>query len=782
MQEKKEKYSFLKKDKRKVSSVYLIFLLSYLVLLVITLSSAFIYYGEINRHTTRAAETSKVNLLSHLKLKNDDNLDVLGQFANNLAFSSKILSVAKGNTLYSTTDIKLELASKIKPAEHVIDYFIYIEKTEEIITPTLSMNARDFFQVMYSFEDMDYEEIKSTYLNEGQYHQLFPSINVKLGGANTVEAIPYIQSFPVTSGREPLGQIIILLDEQKLFSPIKELATTSGSILTVVDLDKNIVYSSDVAADIQIKEIIENESSTVKKNGYISTKVTSGNSPWTFIISTHESIYFKNRTEAIRFFAVIFTAYFLLGLVIVWLLAKRSYKPIQEIHSLAFGVGVGKSLDMGNELDVIKKTLEYQIHNDKQLNDVISDHLPIIRRDFFVQLLKGLITSDEEIAERTEMIGFNYESDNFYVLLIECETDSPFVIDSEISQERNLSLTRIVIQNIGTELLQEKFRCFFVEINRNQNAMILNLPKETEASLAKNIIAEKMEELIRICSEKFFLYISVSVSKRHTSLKNVAVGFDEATKALSQTKIMDNNKPKFFEDISAKGEDYYFPTDIEYQLVDDLRKGKANAAKELLNYIIEVNSTHKNLSKQTAKAFIYALAATMENVAKNICISRNLEEKITLFPIEKEDIIDQYKNAKDTLPLLYSAVDTLTQITSLGTISKTEKLVERITKFIDQKAGEEWVDLNILSEEVGVTPQYISAIFKKHKDENVKDYISKKVLEKAKYLLETTDLPVKEIAVQVGYANEVSIIRLFKKYEKMTPGDYRLMSQKSNPN
>ena len=72
-----------------------------------------------------------------------------------------------------------------------------------------------------------------------------------------------------------------------------------------------------------------------------------------------------------------------------------------------------------------------------------------------------------------------------------------------------------------------------------------------------------------------------------------------------------------------------------------------------------------------------------------------------------------------------------------------------------------------------MTPQYISNIFKRYKEENVKDYISKLRLERAKELLCTTELPVKEIAAQLGYAGEIGIIRLFKKYEGTTPGDYR---------
>jgi AraC family transcriptional regulator len=46
-------------------------------------------------------------------------------------------------------------------------------------------------------------------------------------------------------------------------------------------------------------------------------------------------------------------------------------------------------------------------------------------------------------------------------------------------------------------------------------------------------------------------------------------------------------------------------------------------------------------------------------------------------------------------------------------------------------------------------------------------------LEKACELLETTDLPVTEIANEVGYATNQVLARLFVKHRRMTSSDYR---------
>jgi hypothetical protein len=52
-------------------------------------------------------------------------------------------------------------------------------------------------------------------------------------------------------------------------------------------------------------------------------------------------------------------------------------------------------------------------------------------------------------------------------------------------------------------------------------------------------------------------------------------------------------------------------------------------------------------------------------------------------------------------------------------------------------------------------------------------YLTRGRLEKACELLEMTDLPVTEIAHEVGYSSNQVLARLFIKHQRMSPSDYR---------
>ena len=69
-----------------------------------------------------------------------------------------------------------------------------------------------------------------------------------------------------------------------------------------------------------------------------------------------------------------------------------------------------------------------------------------------------------------------------------------------------------------------------------------------------------------------------------------------------------------------------------------------------------------------------------------------------------------------------------------------------------------------------------SASFRKVFGLPPKQYISMRRMNRAKYLLLETDLPIKEIARQCGYQDEFFFHRIFKRYTQIPPARYRKYS------
>ena len=81
--------------------------------------------------------------------------------------------------------------------------------------------------------------------------------------------------------------------------------------------------------------------------------------------------------------------------------------------------------------------------------------------------------------------------------------------------------------------------------------------------------------------------------------------------------------------------------------------------------------------------------------------------------------------------------------------------------------------LKEFGEQFHLSEKYISRYFKEHFHITISQYVTYLRLEHAKQLLQDTDIPVTEVAMQSGYQNVSYFIRSFKKTYGMSPLKYR---------
>ena len=80
----------------------------------------------------------------------------------------------------------------------------------------------------------------------------------------------------------------------------------------------------------------------------------------------------------------------------------------------------------------------------------------------------------------------------------------------------------------------------------------------------------------------------------------------------------------------------------------------------------------------------------------------------------------------------------------------------------------------MVSNYVSINYSYFSILFKKYMNMSFSDYLNKVRIEKAKEFLKRVDYKIYDIAEEVGYKNSKYFTRAFKKYEKMTPNEYKI--------
>ncbi|MCZ8520798.1 MULTISPECIES: helix-turn-helix domain-containing protein [Paenibacillus] len=110
----------------------------------------------------------------------------------------------------------------------------------------------------------------------------------------------------------------------------------------------------------------------------------------------------------------------------------------------------------------------------------------------------------------------------------------------------------------------------------------------------------------------------------------------------------------------------------------------------------------------------------------------------------------------------------------LGSRRQTREyqLVQRMQNYMADHL-EQNIGLQDIADSVGMAISSVSGMFKEETGSTIYDYLTHLRIDKACRLLEETPMKIADIALQVGYQNENSFIRVFRKVKSITPGRYR---------
>jgi len=104
--------------------------------------------------------------------------------------------------------------------------------------------------------------------------------------------------------------------------------------------------------------------------------------------------------------------------------------------------------------------------------------------------------------------------------------------------------------------------------------------------------------------------------------------------------------------------------------------------------------------------------------------------------------------------------------------AKNYQRLKRAMDFIETHYREP-LTVEQIAENIYLSPSRLSHIIKNELDITLVDYILKIRIDKAKGLLRERELPISQIALEVGFPDQSYFTKVFKKIEKCTPKIFR---------
>ena len=127
---------------------------------------------------------------------------------------------------------------------------------------------------------------------------------------------------------------------------------------------------------------------------------------------------------------------------------------------------------------------------------------------------------------------------------------------------------------------------------------------------------------------------------------------------------------------------------------------------------------------------------------------------------------DSYEHIKDVLRLqqLLSEIFRATQVNH----NQTDSWVDRAKRRLEQHN-----DSHVAAEKLKMSYETFRKKFKRHQGMAPQQYLTHMTMKEAQKLLDTTDQPIYQIALSLGYCDEFHFSKQFSKFVGCTPSDYR---------
>jgi YesN/AraC family two-component response regulator len=445
-----------------------------------------------------------------------------------------------------------------------------------------------------------------------------------------------------------------------------------------------------------------------------------------------------------------------------------SQKPDFNIAREAFRQGVSDFLLNSEFMDSYFKKLHgrfsyMEIKKSGDLNDYISDLRS--NKEIF---LKNMLEPDKinNLEETMIKFGVKFRLDNLilcYLWVDDFQTISEKYDGNTIGDFSNSVKSQIdtVIRDISqgeSVILSPQEYLLYLSLDYNDVNNLIDHVYDI-VTMIKTNLHDSME-----------ISVSAGISSLSTGDKNVRELYDEAKFNVKHRFVFGKGTiitPEISRKITPKKIDSIFGKEEKFiRTLIEADKEKAQYELEALLKLIR-NSNPGRLDK------IYA--SYMEIIYIIIkFINEKCYDAVEVFGqnLDFYDIIAKFETQEEINEWIKDITDIVVTYLKEKRDVKVNRAIIRVQEFIRNNYNND-LTLKMASDFVGLSESHLSNIFTKKTGQTFTDYLTSVRIEKAKELLETTNLKVYEVGVSIGYANVEHFSRVFKKFTGLSPNNYK---------
>lgn len=433
-------------------------------------------------------------------------------------------------------------------------------------------------------------------------------------------------------------------------------------------------------------------------------------------------------------------------------------KPIDDEQLIALLNKIASSIESDKKQKMVESNLQ----------EKLNEGLPFLKEQFIYELVTTAKYNPADIVEKLSRYEINLAPGSYWVVIVSLD-NYRWICREEGVEAANSKLFKV--KNCFEEFLAGHYPPISCSIPGGQ-LYLISTPT-ADPTLIRNLLAAGLSYLNANAPG---IRVTLSFGPPRSDLLNLRECYQQAASLLKHRFYLGKSEIISYEAPIQPGPNDVTKSDLFIEILNNLHHSLKNC--------LEVGDEHQitaifsDFMAQAQRYQFDPLEVTKLLIEVYVRLQSNCPEfsKSLLELYGLEESYPKNLEAFDTFDLLvqynirlYTAV--IQEIVKLRK-RKDKRLVKAIKDYIMEHYHEP-ISLNMIAENVYLSPSYLSDLFKSQTGETISNYLAKVRMEKAKMLLRDVRKKSYEIGEMVGYKDPTYFSKVFKKVVGVSPNEYR---------
>lgn len=589
-------------------------------------------------------------------------------------------------------------------------------------------------------------------------------------GVKGTEFVIFQRYFPIASSSNNTVSYS-LVNREQLLRHLHAIAFMDDTTFALLD-SQNHVYGDAALSDAILERLADTEGSSQLKIGDTVADVvplTISSSIRLVSLVPLSSIV----SSGLGSLQIVIIAIFVIGIIISACLAlfytKRQVKPIEQIHRL-----VTASAPPDVQDDTCSVYQEITLGIDRVLSQLKNTNGQLInqqeaqRSRRLLHMLRGKDDTEEHIRAISAGLGISWEKGRIAVISIHLNKlpdNLPYQEDEWNNDTLDTVLTQVMLAAF-VSVLSPQIDCRPAADDTRMACVLSGIPQDMTMETLIHLL-----ETVRIyLRDQLTIDVMIAIGHMDDSLSGLQNSYRQARTTLEYMRMSKPDRHVMCYEEMEHLPNAEMPVERSFQIqrrfLNQMQmEDYVNAYDTLLSLLDESNgsviSPVQMMSLESTLS--YSLSTDERAFADSHFVALYIASVARLRSCQTR------QEAGLVLQDIFAAV----QDTREDVIAPGSAIVGSVVEYTTKHYKSPDISIGAIADHFGVSISYISRQFKRSQGMGLLEYIHMLRIEEAKRLLTDTNKNIKDIGIEVGFINSLTLSRSFKRQEGILPSEYR---------